>query len=64
MLNKKQILINFNQKKIENLYFTVFIFLKKATGYGLVYFTEDMLNNIGNTIKGKNVAISGSGNVA
>lgn len=36
----------------------------EATGYGTVYFAEDMLNSRGNSIKGKTVTISGSGNVA
>jgi len=36
----------------------------EATGYGNVYFAEDMLNYIGDSIKGKTVTISGSGNVA
>ncbi len=36
----------------------------EATGYGLVYFTEAMLNNHNDTFKGKTVVISGSGNVA
>ncbi len=36
----------------------------EATGYGCVYFTEEMLKAQGDTIKGKTVAISGSGNVA
>ena len=36
----------------------------EATGYGVAYFTEEMLNNIGDSIKGKRVAISGFGNVA
>lgn len=36
----------------------------EATGYGCVYFAEEMLNRVGDTIKGKTVAISGSGNVA
>ncbi len=36
----------------------------EATGYGLCYFTEEMLKNKGNSFKGKTVAISGSGNVA
>ena len=36
----------------------------EATGYGTVYFAEDMLNYEGKSIKGKSVAISGSGNVA
>jgi len=36
----------------------------EATGFGIVYFTEEVLNTIGETIKGKRVAISGFGNVA
>ncbi len=36
----------------------------EATGYGLVYITEEALNSKGDSIKGKTVAISGSGNVA
>jgi glutamate dehydrogenase (NADP+) len=36
----------------------------EATGYGCVYFCENMLNHRGDTIKGKSCAISGSGNVA
>jgi glutamate dehydrogenase (NADP+) len=37
---------------------------KEATGYGCVYFCENMLNHIGDGIEGKSVAVSGSGNVA
>ena len=37
---------------------------KEATGYGLLYFTEEMLKSNGIDIAGKTVAISGSGNVA
>jgi len=37
---------------------------EEATGYGLVYFVEEMLRTSGNSISGKVVAISGSGNVA
>lgn len=38
---------------------------KEATGYGLCYITEEMLNNErGDSLKGKRVSISGSGNVA
>ena len=37
---------------------------KEATGYGTVYFMQEMLKVIGNAIEGKKVAISGSGNVA
>ncbi|ULC59888.1 NADP-specific glutamate dehydrogenase [Flaviramulus sp. BrNp1-15] len=36
----------------------------EATGYGTVYFAEKMLETKDDTIKGKNVVISGSGNVA
>lgn len=36
----------------------------EATGYGAVYFAQDMLETKGNTIKDKTVLISGSGNVA
>ncbi|WP_121337318.1 NADP-specific glutamate dehydrogenase [Flavobacterium sp. 123] len=36
----------------------------EATGYGVVYFTEQMLQTIGQDIKGKTVSISGFGNVA
>ena len=37
---------------------------KEATGFGLCYFTEEMLRAKGNSFKGKKVVISGSGNVA
>lgn len=37
---------------------------KEATGYGLIYFTEQMLNTKGITLQGKKVVVSGSGNVA
>lgn len=36
----------------------------EATGYGLVYFVEDMLHTRGHSLKGKTVAMSGSGNVS
>ncbi len=36
----------------------------EATGYGLVYFTQEMLKDDGKDLKGKTVTISGSGNVA
>lgn len=36
----------------------------EATGYGLVYLTEEMLKNHGNSLEGKTVVVSGSGNVA
>ena len=36
----------------------------QATGYGATYFAEEMLKTKKDTIKGKKVAVSGSGNVA
>ena len=36
----------------------------EATGYGLIYFTEEMLKTAGTSLKGKTVVVSGSGNVA
>ena len=36
----------------------------QATGYGLIYFTQTLLEDIGETLKGKICTISGSGNVA
>jgi len=36
----------------------------EATGYGVVYFTSQMLSHINESIEGKSVVISGSGNVA
>jgi glutamate dehydrogenase (NADP+) len=35
----------------------------EATGYGLGYFVEEMLNRTGDSMKGKKVVVSGSGNV-
>jgi glutamate dehydrogenase (NADP+) len=37
---------------------------KEATGYGCVYFCENMFNHRGDSLAGKTVAVSGSGNVA
>jgi glutamate dehydrogenase (NADP+) len=37
---------------------------EEATGYGLIYFVEEMLRTRGNSISGKIVTVSGSGNVA
>lgn len=37
---------------------------KEATGYGLCYFTEQMLKDAGKSFAGQRVVISGSGNVA
>ena len=36
----------------------------EATGFGVVYFTNEMLAAIGESVKGKTIAISGFGNVA
>jgi glutamate dehydrogenase (NADP+) len=36
----------------------------EATGYGNVYFCENMLNHIGDSVSGKIATVSGSGNVA
>ncbi len=36
----------------------------EATGYGLCYFTNEMLNHHNDSFKGKKVLVSGSGNVA
>lgn len=37
---------------------------KEATGYGLLYFTQEMLKANGHALAGKTVAITGAGNVA
>lgn len=37
---------------------------KEATGYGLLYITDEMLRNHGKKLDGKTIIISGSGNVA
>ena len=36
----------------------------EATGYGLVYFVQHLLQDQGDSLEGKNVLVSGSGNVA
>ena len=36
----------------------------EATGYGCVYFCENMLNHKGDSLKGKTCTVSGAGNVA
>jgi glutamate dehydrogenase (NADP+) len=36
----------------------------QATGYGAVYFAQEMLKTRGESVEGKRVAVSGSGNVA
>lgn len=61
-------------KKIENNFSGVFtgkgvgwggsIHRTEATGYGLVYFAENMLGRKGDSVKGKICLVSGSGNVA
>ena len=37
---------------------------KEATGFGCVYFVEEMLNRIEDSVRGKTCVVSGSGNVA
>ena len=37
---------------------------KEATGYGLCYFTNEMLKEAGTSFEGKTIVVSGSGNVA
>lgn len=37
---------------------------KEATGYGVCYFTQEMLQHVGQSFEGKAVVVSGSGNVA
>ncbi len=36
----------------------------EATGYGVVFFVDEILRNAGSSIEGKRVVVSGSGNVA
>ena len=36
----------------------------EATGYGLIYFAQEMLKKVGDSFKGKVCSVSGSGNVA
>jgi glutamate dehydrogenase (NADP+) len=36
----------------------------EATGYGSTYFAAEMLNHVGDSLNGKTVCVSGSGNVA
>lgn len=40
------------------------LFRTEATGYGLVYYAQEMLSHAGDSLDGKKVVISGSGNVA
>ncbi|MCU0357269.1 MAG: NADP-specific glutamate dehydrogenase [Cyclobacteriaceae bacterium] len=61
-------------KKIKNEFTGVFtgkgigwggsLLRTEATGYGLIYFAENMLHTRGDSIKGKTCLVSGSGNVA
>lgn len=37
---------------------------KEATGFGLVYFTREMLSSMNDSFEGKRIVVSGSGNVA
>ncbi|MBB6634945.1 NADP-specific glutamate dehydrogenase [Cohnella thailandensis] len=37
---------------------------KEATGYGCVYFVDEMLKTVGKSFEGKTVVVSGSGNVS
>ena len=37
---------------------------REATGFGAAYFAEEMLNHAGDSVKGKDCLVSGSGNVA
>ena len=46
------------------LYYGGSLARKEATGYGLVYITEEALKSRGDSLKGKTCVISGSGNVA
>lgn len=48
----------------KGLYWGGSLIRPEATGYGATYFAEEMLNTRGDSLKGKTVAISGSGNVA
>lgn len=48
----------------KGLYWGGSLIRPEATGYGATYFAEEMLNARGDSLKGKVVAISGSGNVA
>jgi len=61
-------------KRIKNVYEGVFtgkgltyggsLARTEATGYGLVYYTDEMLRDHGQSFEGKTVIVSGSGNVA
>ena len=46
------------------LLFKIIDVYKRQTGYGLLYFTDEMLKCNGKSIKGATIAVSGAGNVA
>ncbi len=48
----------------KGLYYGGSLARKEATGYGLCYFTNELLKANGMSFEGKNVVVSGSGNVA
>jgi glutamate dehydrogenase (NADP+) len=48
----------------KNLAFGGSLVRKEATGYGAVYFAEEMFTQVGGDIEGKTCVVSGSGNVA
>jgi len=48
----------------KGLYYGGSLARTEATGYGLLYLTEEMLKCNGHELKGKTVCVSGSGNVA
>ncbi len=48
----------------KGLYYGGSLARKEATGYGLCYFTNEMLKANGTSFEGKTVLVSGSGNVA
>ena len=51
-------------KRIKNAYEGGVLTGKEATGYGLIFFMREMLKAHNNSLAGKTVTISGSGNVA
>lgn len=48
----------------KNINFGGSLIRPEATGYGVTYFVQEILNDMGETIEGKTVAVSGYGNVA
>ena len=51
-------------KKLRNEYTGGYLARTQATGFGLCYFTDEMLRDNGQSFEGKKVVVSGSGNVA